>query len=330
MAKAKTQSGHHRAARRTDPEQISRILLVGGVVAVLLIAAGVIAFGWYQTEIKPGGKTVLQVGETEYSLNALTRRVKLTVKENTTFQQQQYAQVLPDYLMLQLEREAKLLERANTINDITVTEEEIDNKIKENGSLAADADARAFAAEYSKQVEASGLHRDEFRQKIRADLLEEKVRNYFLYLAPAEEAQVRARVIVVEDVGEGRQVLERLAAGEDFATVAREVSKDTTSAEKGGEVDWSTRGAFADAKIEDFLFDEEAKAGDRSEVIDTDAGAYIVELIERADSRALDATQKQLVADRELRDWLKAQDEELTIERHLSAEDTNRVLNDVY
>ena len=329
MAKAKTQSGRRRAARRTDPEQMSRILLVGGVAAVLLIAAGVIAFGWYQTEIKPGGKTVLQVGEREYSLNALTRRAKLTVKENTIFQQQQYAQVLPDTVMLQLEREAKLLERANTINNTTVTEEEIDNKIKENGSLAADADARAFAAEYSKQVEASGLSRDEFRRKIRADLLEEKVRNYYLYLAPKDQPQVHARLILVKDVGEGRQVLERLNAGEDFAAVAREVSQDTTSAEKGGEVDWQPRAYFPDDKISDFLFDK-AQPGQRSEVIDTDVGAYIVELTERADSRPLDGTQKQLVANRELEDWYKAQDEALTIERHLSAEDTNRLINDVY
>ncbi|MEX1255353.1 MAG: peptidylprolyl isomerase [Dehalococcoidia bacterium] len=329
MAKAKTQSGRPRASRRTDPEQMSRILLVGGVAAVLLIAAGVIAFGWYQTEIKPGGKTVLQVGKQEYSLNALTRRAKLTVNENTIFQQPQYAQALPETVMLQLEREAKLIERANTLNDITVTEDEIDAKIKETGALAADADPGAFAAEFGKQLAASGLHRDEFRQKIRADLLEQKLRNYYLYLSPAEEPQVRARVILVADRNEGRQVLERLDAGEDFATVAREVSQDTTSAEKGGEMDWTTRGAFPDDKVEDFLF-ADAQPGDRSEVIDTSVGAYIVELIERADSRALDDTQKQLVADRELEDWFKAQDDELTIERHLSAEDTNRVINDVY
>jgi peptidyl-prolyl cis-trans isomerase D len=329
MAKAKTQSGRQRAARRTDPEQMSRILLVGGVAAVLLIAAGVIAFGWYQTEIKPGSKTVLQVGETKYSLNALTRRAKLTLKENTIFQQQQYAQALPETVMVQLEREAKLLERANTVNNITATEDEIDNKIKENGSLAADADARAFAAEFSKQVEASGLSRDEFRQKIRADVLEEKLRNYFLYLGPTEQPQAHARLILVSDAGAGSQVLERLNAGEDFATVAREVSQDSTSAEKGGEVDWQPRAYFPDAKISDFLFDN-AQPGERSEVIDTDAGTYIVELIERADGRPLDATQKQLVANRALEDWYTAQDDELTIERHLSVEDAGRVINDVY
>jgi NaMN:DMB phosphoribosyltransferase len=42
------------------------------------------------------------------------------------------------------------------------------------------------------------------------------------------------------------------------------------------------------------------------------------------------ATQKQLVANRELDDWYEAQDEELTIEKHLSIEDAGRVLSDVY
>jgi foldase protein PrsA len=330
MAKAKAQSGQPRTARRSDPEQVSRLLLVGGVAAVLLIAAGVIAFGWYQTEIKPGGKTVLQVDELEYSLNAVTRRARLTQQENTLFQDPQYATALPETVMLQLTKEAKLLLRAEAVGDaIKVTDEDIDNKIKENGGLAADADPSAFATEYSRQVEASGLHRDEFRQKIKADLLEEKLRNYFLFLSPKEEPQVRARVILVEDRGAANQAMDRIDAGEDFATVAREVSLDSTSAEKGGETEWTPRGTFPKGDVEDFLF-ANAQPGQRSDVIETNVGVYILELIERDESRELDDTQKQIVASRQLQDWYDAQEEELTIENKLSDDDIGRILGDVY
>jgi parvulin-like peptidyl-prolyl isomerase len=330
MAKARTQPGRSRSARRADPEQMTRILLVGGVIAVLLIVAGVIAFGWYQTEIKPGGKTVLRVENTDYSLNDVIRRAKLSMQENSLFQDPRYGQAIAATVMLQLEREAKLIEAAGTLGDqITVSDEDIDNKIKANGSLAADADARAFAAEYSKQVEASGLSRDEFRLKIKAELLEEKVRNLFLYFAPEEEPQVRAKVIRVEDVSAARDARDRLAAGEDFGAIAREVSQDSASAEKGGEVDWAPRGFFGADEVEDFLFDD-ADVGQTSEIIETDLGAFIVQLIEKADVRPLTAEQKQLVANRELEAWYEKQDDELTIERNLSEEDTNRVLNAVY
>ncbi len=331
MAKAKATSGRRRTAHRTDPEQWNRLLLIGGVAAVLLIVAGIIAFGWYQTEIKPGGKTVLQVGETKYNLRHLERRMKLTLQENTIFSQPQYLQALPQFVLDQLENEAKLIEAADTLNfgDVTVTDEDVDNKIKELGNLATNTDPRAFAAEYSRQVEASGLRRGEFRQKLRAELLEAKVRNYFTFFAPDEEAQVRARWIVVADAGAGKQVQERLDAGEDFAAVARDVSQDTTSAENGGELDWRPRGGFPDEKIEDFLFADDTGPGTRSQVIDTGAGAFIVELMERADSRALDDTQKQIVANRELEKWYDSLDAELNVKRDLTQEDSLRALDDI-
>lgn len=51
-----------------------------------------------------------------------------------------------------------------------------------------------------------------------------------------ESKTVSARHILVETEDEAKKVLERLNNGEDFAKVAKEVSTDTTSAEKGGDV----------------------------------------------------------------------------------------------
>ena len=44
-----------------DSERQSRLLLISGAVIILLLAAGFIGFGYYQTKIKPQHRTVLAV-----------------------------------------------------------------------------------------------------------------------------------------------------------------------------------------------------------------------------------------------------------------------------
>ncbi len=55
---------------------------------------------------------------------------------------------------------------------------------------------------------------------------------------------VNVRHILVADESAVNQVLADLAAGADFAALARERSQDTGSAAKGGELGWSPRGQF--------------------------------------------------------------------------------------
>ena len=330
MAKTKAQVARRgRAAHRVDPEQFNRLLLVGGVVAVILVAVGIIAFGWYQTQIKPASKTVLEVGESKFTLGYLEKRMELQLKDRPDYgATQQGALLLIDNTMLQLEREGKLIEAAAQLN-VPVTEEDVDNEIKERGSLAPDAEASAFAAELRRQVADSGLKLGEFRQKVKAELLEEKVSNYFLYVAPTTEPQAHVRWIVVADVAEGEQVLDRLNAGEDFAAVAKEVSQDTTTGELGGEREgfWP-RGAFPTEEMEDFLFD--AQPGQRSEVIDTPLGAYIVELLQRDETLALSEQGRQIVSAREMNAWLSRLDGQIHIEQHLTDDDRRYALENVF
>jgi parvulin-like peptidyl-prolyl isomerase len=314
------------AARVTgEPQAWSRLLLVGGVVAVLLIVGGIIGFGWYQTQIRPLGKVVLRVGETEFTLGHLERRMKLELETNPFFTQN--IPLLPDSVYEQLVREAKLLEAADDELNITVTEEDVDARIRERGSLPQDVEPQVLAAEFDRQVEESGLKPSEFRQMIRAEVIEERARNFFLFVAPKQEVQARFRWIVTTDRATAEEALQRLEAGEDFAAVAQDLSIDTASADQGGEVDWRVRGQLPDQEIEDFLFDT-AQPGERTEVLEIRDAFYIVELLER-EERELSDTQRQVVATRELNNWLRDLDNKLEIERDFTDEDRGRALNDI-
>ncbi len=338
MAKSKAQPARAEVARRrhtakADAERWSRIFLIGGVVAAILIAAGVIAFGWYQTQIKPLGKTVLQVGNTKYSLDYLERRMRLLRKQDPTYGDQATSNTLlalPDVALSLVEREAKLLEGAGNLN-ITVTDEDVAQEIRSRGNLAADVEPSVYASEFRKQVQDSGLNESDYAQMIRAYLLGQKAQNYFRFFAPESEPQVRGQYILFDDATKASQALQQLQAGGAFDQVAGNlgISSSSGSGQALTQQAWTPRTDTAanSSKIQAYFFS--AQPGQISDVI-TIGNYYIVaQLLERDDNRALDDAGKQRVTVREMNKWLDGLDAKLTIKKNLSTGDSTRALNDV-
>ena len=77
-------------------------------------------------------------------------------------------------------------------------------------------------------------------------------------------------------------LLKQLRGGADFATLARQHSEDTTTASKGGELDWVVRGQTVKA-FEDAAFSLKPKQ--LSNVIKTEYGLHILEVLEKQEAR---------------------------------------------
>jgi foldase protein PrsA len=93
-------------------------------------------------------------------------------------------------------------------------------------------------------------------------------------------ASARARHILVDDQATAQQAIDRLAAGEDFAAVATELSTDTGSAAQGGELGELSRGQTVEA------FDEAVFSSPIGKVIgpiQTEFGFHVLEVLERRD-----------------------------------------------
>lgn len=113
----------------------------------------------------------------------------------------------------------------------------------------------------------------------------------------ADEERRAAHILIEDNDSAGETIAEiqrRLAEGEEFASLAKEFSTDTVSAEQGGDLGFAGRGVYGDA-FEDVLFAMEA--GEVSEPVSTSFGAHLIKL--------LDVRKSEVPALEEIRDQLR-------------------------
>ncbi len=114
---------------------------------------------------------------------------------------------------------------------------------------------------------------------------------------PSQFDEVCASHILVNTEDEANAVKDRLDAGEDFASVAAEVSIDTGSASGGGDLGCIARGITV-PEFEDALF--ATQVGETSDPVQTQFGYHLIRVSDRKSPTFEDA--KPLVLDKVLND----------------------------
>jgi len=109
--------------------------------------------------------------------------------------------------------------------------------------------------------------------------------------------------------------LARLEAGEDFASLAKELSTDEATKEDGGDLGWFPRGVMV-PEFEEAAF--ALQPGEISDIVQTSFGYHIILVEERDPDRELEPyalEQRQASA---LNDWLEKQRQSEAVERYWS------------
>jgi peptidyl-prolyl cis-trans isomerase D len=137
------------------------------------------------------------------------------------------------------------------------------------------------------------------------EITEEDLRAYYEAerdaLATTEERHVRHILITpegddyAEAEAEANAALARIEAGEDFATVAAEVSDDAGTRNAGGDLGWMTRGVLV-GPFEDTLF--EMEVGDVAGPVETEFGFHVLMLedVRRGDVQSFEMVRDDLLA----------------------------------
>ena len=252
MTKKKRRKQHEQHRREPTRHQLShqqqqkrrqRLFLIIGI-AVISVVGGILGGGWYKNEYLPMRETVISVNDTDFTMGYYVDilRAQGGVYEQIYGPEQSsyYLQGLPD----QVERfiqQTELMRQAAVGLGIAVSDAEVTEVFKEGDpSLSQD-----------------------YRELVRHDLLVQRLLDeHFEQQIPESSEQRHIMAMFLESESQAVSTRASLAEGEDFATLASELSLEKLSPEGEGDFDWHPVGILSErfglSVVEDYAFSVEA------------------------------------------------------------------------
>lgn len=170
-----------------------------------------------------------------------------------------------------------------------VTDKEIDQEIENLKEM--------YGVQYDLAVQQSG--EEAIREMVKLDLLrqkaamddikvtDEELKKYYNEYKP----KVRASHILVDDEKTAKEIKAKLEKGEDFAKLAKQYSKDTGSAQNGGDLGWFGPGKM----VEEF---EKAaytlNVGEISNPVKTQFGYHIIKVTDKEKKKSFDEMKEEI------------------------------------
>jgi foldase protein PrsA len=282
--------------------------VIGGIVVV---GTMLVMFGFSKDEV------VAKVGDKSISKEDLYTTLV-----------DQYGDAALDTLIAE-----KIVELESDKKDLTVKDSEIEEELESIKESYGGEEA------FNEALTSSGASLDSVKKNVESFLLTEKllkdrvsisddqITEYFEANKDsfAQEEQVQASHILVEDEETAKEVKSKLDDGGDFAELAKEYSTDTSNAEAGGELGFFAKGEMVTE------FDDKAfamKKGEISEPVKTEFGYHIIKVTDKKDAKeaVLDDHKeeiKDILFDQALQTeygtWLEEQKEEYQIENLLKS-----------
>jgi parvulin-like peptidyl-prolyl isomerase len=175
-------------------------------------------------------------------------------------------------------------------------------------------------------LDRAGMSRGDFKRLVvRPQLARQKISAALIEDIPPSQEQVRASHILLATRDAAVELIDtRLSAGEDFATVAKEVSTDTSSAVNGGDLGWFSRGVMT-TPFEEAAFS--LKVGEISEPIQTQFGWHIILVTDREENRPLTLTTLRSVQQNALSRWIDEQQTTASISAKVPLPDDSQSTN---
>jgi peptidyl-prolyl cis-trans isomerase SurA len=313
--------GSRKPTTRWDEERRGQLMAMVLGAAVVIAVAVIAVVGYYETKVRPKGETVLQVGSRSFNLDYVERRLRYDIQQGNTYYQSNPSQAVT-FLLSEITQE-ELTRQGAPEKGVDISDAAIDAEIRSREDVPDNADQNTFAAAYRKAVHDSGLSTQGYRDVIAAILAQNALTAQFTDQAPKTADQVRFRVIVLVTEDDANTALQRLQNGEDFATVAKDISQDTSSKDNGGEQDWTPR-AVLDPALGDALFS--LPVGQISDIITGQNALFIVQVEERQDQRDTTDSQRSTLASLALQQWLSDLQDRLGVANSLNDGQRNSIL----
>jgi parvulin-like peptidyl-prolyl isomerase len=206
-----------------------------------------------------------------------------------------------------------LTEQAAAGEGIAISDEEVEARVQ------ADIQAVGDESKFEQWLADNNLTREDYRAILRSELIYGAMLERVTAAVPTSAEQVHVRYILLESEEEARNMLAQLQSGGDFATLAQEFSRDESTRESGGDLDWFPQGLeLMPPEVEAAAFALEV--GQISEVVASQFGYYILQLLERDPDRPLSSEMRQSLKGHTFARWLEEQRAVATIERFVETD----------
>ena len=228
----------------------------------------------------------------------------------------------------------KILEQAAAKQGVAITPADLDLEYQAYKTTLPPAQMGAFA-EYEKRV-----GRDFILESLKPQLIIKRIGSKLVNLDSADLDEVRASHILIvpdrtatDEAGkmkadaEARKKAEEVLAlakkqGADFAALAKEHSKDTGSAQRGGDLDFFGKGRMVPA-FEEAAF--KARKGEIVGPVKSDFGYHIIKVVDRKDAASmpkaeLEAKRTQHIrrmAQEPVNQWMDRQRKEAKVQKFI-------------
>ncbi|AXM88392.1 peptidylprolyl isomerase [Anoxybacillus ayderensis G10] len=170
-----------------------------------------------------------------------------------------------------------------------VTDKEIDKEIENLKEM--------YGVQYDLAVQQNG--EEAIRNMVKLDLLRQKAAMEDIKVSDEElkkyyneyKPKVKASHILVDDEKTAKEIKAKLEKGEDFAKLAKEYSKDTGSAQNGGDLGWFGPGKM----VEEFEKAAYAlKVGEVSDPVKTQFGYHIIKVTDKEEKKSFDEMKEEM------------------------------------
>jgi hypothetical protein len=161
----------------------------------------------------------------------------------------------------------------------------------------------AYGNALQQLLDRNYLTEAEFRDRLQQGVLREKLQTAIgQEQVPDTQEQIHARQMVLGTQDDAMSAMAQLQSGADFAQLAQQVSIDTATKDKGGDLGWFAKGGLGDSAPETAAF--ALQPGQLSDVVQGSRGFSVIQVVERDPARAVPADQLASQRQKAFSDWL--------------------------
>ena len=281
------------AIDRARKQQRTGFIIASVVIVLILIIVGVSLY----INAAPFRRIIITVDDISINMDYFLKKTRLAGADPMKM-----LEVLTNELLIKVAAPQHVTE---------VSPEDIDQQLRRTASGESETISESEFKEWYRQLlNEIDISDSEYKEIVATSLLAARLHEYLAARVPTVVEQVHLHAILLETYEDGEQIRARWEAGEDFADLAREVSLDEVSGEKGGDLGWLPRGVLV-YEFNDIVFN--LAIGDVSEIVPyiADPTAEVVEYFyylfmvsEKADAREVDEDSLQILKASALDDWL--------------------------